>query len=471
MGLNEGGIMGCGADLDRLSMTTSTDPTANAATTSTIIGAFAGVVITTTTTGNSQTLASPTDTTAGKVFTVVNNDTSTNTVPVVANSVTYTIAVGTGQSFVWDGSKWMPTSMGITAIPVTVAQGGTGRATGTSAYALVATGTTATGNQQSLAVGATTEILVGGGVSAVPVWTTATGSGAPVRATSPVLVTPALGTPASGDLSNCTLSTPPAIGGTTANTVQRTQKIIDGSTGLTLSAAQVSDTIISNTGQGVADVNHALPTAAAGYHFKAIIGETQGANYFRFTRSGSDTIIADGVTGKTYINEVSPTQGDQLELYTLQVASTGIKTGAALAIGTTKTNVANGAFTFDIDGAGYAKAATAAGTAPGNDVIPQNKYGAVAFDIGADGTIDAVEATDNATGYDTALLAVAGLPAVGASHTRMGYVTAMKSDGTFTFGTTDFDATNTTVAYTSSTAYTKPYAWIAETIQGTWATD
>ena len=32
----------------------------------------------------------------------------------------------------------------------------------------------------------------------------ATGSGAPVRATSPTLVTPALGTPASGDLSNCT---------------------------------------------------------------------------------------------------------------------------------------------------------------------------------------------------------------------------------------------------------------------------
>jgi len=46
-----------------------------------------------------------------------------------------------------------------------------------------------------VAAGATTEILVGGGASAVPVWTTATGSGAPVRATSPTLVTPNLGTP------------------------------------------------------------------------------------------------------------------------------------------------------------------------------------------------------------------------------------------------------------------------------------
>lgn len=88
--------------------------------------------------------------------------------------------------------------------PLTVANGGTGRATGTTAYALVATGTTATGAQQTLASGATTEILVGGGAAALPVWTTATGSGAPVRATSPTLVTPILGTPTSGTLTNAT---------------------------------------------------------------------------------------------------------------------------------------------------------------------------------------------------------------------------------------------------------------------------
>lgn len=87
---------------------------------------------------------------------------------------------------------------------VPVADGGTGRSTGTTAYALVATGTTATGAQQTLASGATTEILVGGGASALPVWTTATGSGAPVRATSPTLVTPALGTPSALVLTNAT---------------------------------------------------------------------------------------------------------------------------------------------------------------------------------------------------------------------------------------------------------------------------
>jgi hypothetical protein len=107
-----------------------------------------------------------------------------------------------------NGSKLVAINSGGTAMEtitsLTVAQGGTGRVTGTSAYALVATGTSATAAQQSLAVGATTEILVGGGNAALPVWTAATGSGAPVRADSPTLVTPALGIPSSGTLTNCT---------------------------------------------------------------------------------------------------------------------------------------------------------------------------------------------------------------------------------------------------------------------------
>jgi len=60
------------------------------------------------------------------------------------------------------------------------------------------------GTMTNLASTATTTVLVGGGAGVVPVWTTATGSGAPVRATSPTLVTPLLGTPTSGVLTNCT---------------------------------------------------------------------------------------------------------------------------------------------------------------------------------------------------------------------------------------------------------------------------
>ena len=119
-----------------------------------------------------------------------------------------------------------------------------------------------------------------------------------------------------------------------------------------------------------------------------------------------------------------------------------------LAIGTTVQNVSNLAFYYSIGGAVYYKAAVAAGTAPGNDVIPTGKFGAVAFDIGANGTIDAIEAPGNATGYASALLAAAALPAPAADHARMGYVTATKSDGTFTFGTTALNAANSTVAYT-----------------------
>lgn len=103
---------------------------------------------------------------------------------------------------------WLGASLDMSTIAsggaLSVAYGGSGRATGTTAYSLVATGTTATGAQQTLANGATTEVLVGGGASALPVWTTATGTGAPVRATSPTLVTPVLGTPSSGTLTSCT---------------------------------------------------------------------------------------------------------------------------------------------------------------------------------------------------------------------------------------------------------------------------
>jgi len=122
-----------------------------------------------------------------------------------------------------------------------------------------------------------------------------------------------------------------------------------------------------------------------------------------------------------------------------------------LAIGGTTTNVYSAAFNYVINGTQYYKAAVAAGTAPGDDVIVATKYGAVAFDIGANGTIDAIEATDQAAAqFTSAAAAVAALPACASDHVRLGYVTATKSDGAFTFGATALNAANTTVAYTST---------------------
>lgn len=135
-------------------------------------------------------------------------------------------------------------------------------------------------------------------------------------------------------------------------------------------------------------------------------------------------------------------------------AASGVLDSATLAIGSTKPRVATAAFSYMIDYVPYFKAAVAAGTIPGNDVVPTGLFGAVALDIGADGTIDAIEAPDNATGYASAAAAAAALPAVASGHIRLGYVTASKSDGAFTFGTTDLDAINTTVAYTSTAAVT-----------------
>lgn len=138
-----------------------------------------------------------------------------------------------------------------------------------------------------------------------------------------------------------------------------------------------------------------------------------------------------------------------IDAYNRSLHPTGL-TGAALAIGSTKPNVATKGFFYYINGILYSKGSIVAGTVPGNDVITSAKYGAVAFDIDANGTINAIEATDQAAQqFTSAALAVASLPAVASGFIRMGYVTASKSDGDFTFGTTNLDAANTTVAYTS----------------------
>lgn len=156
-------------------------------------------------------------------------------------------------------------------------------------------------------------------------------------------------------------------------------------------------------------------------------------------RTDHATALALEAELKTLVNDVrSKLQGNYVE---------GVP---ALAIGSDLEKVSTAAFDYMIGGKRYSKAAVAAGTAPGNDVVPQETFGAVALDIGTDGTLDAVEATANATGYASAALAVAGLPAVAADHARVGWVTATKSDGAFTFGTTNLDAANTTVAYTDA---------------------
>ena len=164
------------------------------------------------------------------------------------------------------------TITGITDI--TVADGGTGRSTSTTAYALLAAGTTATGAHQTLAAGATTELLVGGGVAALPVWTTATGSGAPVRGTSPTLVTPALGTPASGVATNLTGTASGLTAGNVTTNANLTGHITSTGNAAVLgsfTSAQLKTALTNETGSGSAVfatspvlVTPALGTPASG---------------------------------------------------------------------------------------------------------------------------------------------------------------------------------------------------------------
>uniref|UniRef100_A0A6M3KXB5 Lectin/glucanase superfamily protein n=1 Tax=viral metagenome TaxID=1070528 RepID=A0A6M3KXB5_9ZZZZ len=114
---------------------------------------------------------------------------------------------------------------------------------------LVGSGTT--GAVEAVAVGLTTEILVGGGAGTNPVWTTVTGTGAPVRATSPTLVTPLLGTPTSGVVTNLTGT----ASGVTAGNVTTNANL----TGPITSVGNATS-IASQTGTGSTFVVSASPT-------------------------------------------------------------------------------------------------------------------------------------------------------------------------------------------------------------------
>jgi len=161
--------------------------------------------------------------------------------------------------------------------------------------------------------------------------------------------------------------------------------------------------------------------------------------------------LAQGYTLAQWLDEVRTVVADLKALANALKASftAGLLSAPGLAIGSgDKTAVANALFYYMIAGTIYARAADGAGTEPGNDVIPDGKFGACAFDIGIDGTIHAVEAALNSTGYDSALLAIAGIPAVASAHVRMGTVTAKDTGAAFTFASVALDHGGATVAYT-----------------------
>ncbi len=95
---------------------------------------------------------------------------------------------------------------------------------------------------------------------------------------------------------------------------------VDGHTNNTnLTAANVSNTVIHNVGQGANDVNLNLPTAAAGYDTILEVGEAS-SNYWRFTAAATDKIYLDQTAGADngYINLATPAVGSRIRVYTFK---------------------------------------------------------------------------------------------------------------------------------------------------------
>lgn len=171
------------------------------------------------------------------------------------------------------------------------------------------------------------------------------------------------------------------------------------------------------------------------------------------TDSGEYTIAETDID----INEPVTANGSELTLYNDKEeffrdyptnADEDYITAPTLAIGSTASNVANAAFKYRIGDWTYSKAVNAVGTALSGSTVPQNKYGAWMLEIDSAGTITITAATDNATGYATAALAVNGLPGDSAI-AIMGFVTAINTAaGGFIPGTTLLSAGTVTDTYT-----------------------
>lgn len=170
------------------------------------------------------------------------------------------------------------------------------------------------------------------------------------------------------------------------------------------------------------------------------------------TDSGSYTVSEDviEIAGPVFAN------GDDIELvvfldgpsfWRVYPDQEDIKTAPSLAIGASDTaSVATSAFRYVLDS--WTRYVAATETALSGDAVPQSSYGAWQLEVDADGDFTVQEASGNGTGYNTAALAVDGLPQRGANRIIVGYVTAVNTSGVFTPGTTALDASGVTATYT-----------------------
>jgi hypothetical protein len=129
-----------------------------------------------------------------KIYVVINNTTGGFGVKLVGAGPTTGVTVTNGKTavLVWNGSDFVEVAPATATTATNLAGGSAGSLPYQSGAGLTT----------FLSIGTNNFVLTSNGTA--PVWTTNTGTGNVVRATSPTLVTPLLGTPTSGTLTNCT---------------------------------------------------------------------------------------------------------------------------------------------------------------------------------------------------------------------------------------------------------------------------
>ena len=128
--------------------------------------------------------------------------------------------------------------------------------------------------------------------------------------------------------------------GYTTGTGKVTTHLTGSGSGLTvnisavgLSVAQVSDTILTNTGQASVDITNYLPTAKAGYKFSVLLSTTQAAKLWALANNSGiannvsgdvmSLVGVDGIAGSAHgIKDTVATKGDRLDCYSVCVDST-----------------------------------------------------------------------------------------------------------------------------------------------------
>lgn len=131
-----------------------------------------------------------------KIYAVVNNTTGGYAVKIVGVGPTTGVTVANGKTavVVWNGADFVE----VAPATATTATNLSGGATGSVPYQSAASTTT------FLSLGTAAQVLQVNAGATAPEWVSSTGTGNVVRATSPTFVTPLLGTPTSGTLTNCT---------------------------------------------------------------------------------------------------------------------------------------------------------------------------------------------------------------------------------------------------------------------------